>query len=94
MRAVLRGNKKVGTFPALFNHGKCIHGTPCPPKTLSRFYDDSSLPRILLLQLAREAFDELDSDHDGCLFHMEVVRLIKRFMPGKCGRRCGAKGGG
>ena len=37
------------------------------------------------VQLAREAFDELDSDHDSCLFHMEVVRLIKRFMPGKCG---------
>lgn len=33
------------------------------------------------LQMVQEAFDEMDSDHDGCLYHMEVVRLLRRFLP-------------
>lgn len=31
--------------------------------------------------MVQEAFDEMDSDHDGCLYHMEVVRLLRRFLP-------------
>lgn len=32
-------------------------------------------------KLVREVFDELDADHDGCLHHLDVVRLAKRFVP-------------
>jgi hypothetical protein len=31
---------------------------------------------------AREAFDALDTDHDGCLVHLDVVRLVRQFVPG------------
>ncbi|KAG2447989.1 hypothetical protein HYH02_007017 [Chlamydomonas schloesseri] len=31
-------------------------------------------------QEVRASFDELDSDKDGCLSHLEVVRLVRRFL--------------
>ncbi|EFJ46513.1 hypothetical protein VOLCADRAFT_118102 [Volvox carteri f. nagariensis] len=31
-------------------------------------------------QAIKESFDELDTDKDGCLTHMEVVRLVRRFL--------------
>ena len=34
-------------------------------------------------KVVREAFDELDSDHDGCLSNLEVVRLVRRFLNGE-----------
>lgn len=33
-------------------------------------------------QTVREVWDELDTDKDGCLNHLEVIRLIRRFLPG------------
>lgn len=33
-------------------------------------------------KLIREAFDSIDQDHDACLSHLEVVRLIKMFLKG------------
>eukprot|EP00798_Chlamydomonas_sp_ICE-L_P022119 gene22119-29179_t len=32
-------------------------------------------------KLMLEAFDVMDTDHDGCLLHLEVVQLTKRFLP-------------
>ncbi len=33
-------------------------------------------------QTVREVWDELDTDKDGCLNHLEVIRLVRRFLPG------------
>ncbi|KAG1672779.1 hypothetical protein FOA52_002767 [Chlamydomonas sp. UWO 241] len=32
-------------------------------------------------KIVREVFDEIDADHDGTLYHMEIVRMIKRLLP-------------
>ncbi len=34
-------------------------------------------------KVAREAFDALDTDHDGCLHHLDVVRLLRQFIKGE-----------
>lgn len=34
------------------------------------------------MQVAREAFGALDTDNDGCLVHLDVVRLVRQFVPG------------
>lgn len=41
-------------------------------------------------KVAREAFDALDTDNDGCLNHLDVVRLVRQFLRGACtgGRMC------
>ncbi|GIL57334.1 hypothetical protein Vafri_12599 [Volvox africanus] len=31
-------------------------------------------------QAVKDSFDELDTDKDGCLTHMEIVRLVRRFL--------------
>lgn len=44
-------------------------------------------------KLAEEAFAQLDTDHDGCLVHLDVVRLMRQLIPGKW-TDGGQKGGG
>ena len=38
-------------------------------------------------KVAREAFEILDTDHDGCLNHMEVLLLARKFVKGALGLR-------
>lgn len=38
---------------------------------------------LLLAQEVKASFDELDGDRDGCLTHLEVVRLVRRFLKGE-----------
>lgn len=30
-----------------------------------------------------QVFDETDLDHDGCLTHLEVVKLVRKLLPGE-----------
>ena len=36
-------------------------------------------------QLVKETFEGMDTDRDGCLRHLDVVRLIKMFVQGELG---------
>jgi hypothetical protein len=39
-------------------------------------------------KLVREAFDVADSDHDGCLTHLQAVGLARSFIKGTCCVAC------